>query len=203
MHFDSVKYYVISYCLERCGGRVGSWLLWGWQRAHVGQTAILNWRRRCPWRHQDHRWNDYVAAAVAVISPGIKFLPASAFCAAGGRSLQRAADIFYTAAGGGRCLHGFRPGTDGRRRTAGLRRWRGKLASARLAGRAGRQPRVAAVTGRNFPMACIPANDTRLLKTSLNARRLWLLHCTRGLYDAAWSVSVWASCNVWMDCSIK
>jgi len=73
-------------------------MLWGWRRAHVGQTAILNWRRQCPWRHQDHRRNDCAAAAVAVISHGIKFLPASAFCAVGGRSLQRAADIFYTAA---------------------------------------------------------------------------------------------------------
>ena len=68
-----------------CGGG-------GCRRAHVGQTAILNWRRQRPWRHQDR------PTAATVISPGIKFLPASAFCARdGGRSLQRAADIFYAA----------------------------------------------------------------------------------------------------------
>jgi len=93
------------------------------------------------------------AAAAGVISPGIKFLPASAFCAAGGRSLHRAADIFYT-----RPPHGFRPGTDGRRR---------RVAADRRPAR----PPVAAVTGRNFPMACIPANDTRLLRTSPTAAR--------------------------------
>ena len=125
----------------------------------------MNWRRRCPRRHHDHRRNDSAAtAATVVISPGIKFLPArSAFCAAGGRSLQRAADIFYTAAGGGRagCTDSVPGRTD-----AGRRRRRRRRPEALAAGRLA----VGVVTGRNFPMACIPANDTRLLReTSKNA----------------------------------
>jgi len=59
-----------------------------------------------------------------VISPGIKFLPASAFCAAGGRSLQRAVDIFYTAAAAARI-----PSRDRRSSTAG--EWRGMAGEQR------------------------------------------------------------------------